>query len=245
MAVEAVFFENQNWKAAQLASGTNSLFLSAIRRPPSPTCRPIRTTTTAPPKWGSSTNSSLRNFELNYLQATTFSRITALAGYRYVDFHDQARSDFDLCRQLRWSQHKQLLDRRPQPPARRSVWTNLSRALDLFTFELGRQGGRVRQFFRTEQVVYDQNSTVTLRNTPRQTKQAVAFVGDIGMNGVMQLSGNFFARFGYNVLWIDHRRARAQSTRLQRQCKFRPRRNQQARQPLHARRQRMGLEARW
>jgi hypothetical protein len=203
-AVEFIFFENQNWKATQLASGANSLFLSGA----TPTTVADLSANSNDYQGASAmsliNHTSLRNFELNYMKTTTFDKFALLAGYRYVDLHDKldlSSTFVDFFGNRSTSNYQ--IDARSRLYGGQ-LGVVFRQRWDLFTFELVGKGGLYDNFAAQSQVVGDQNNTTTLRNVFRQRKQDLAFVGDVGMNGVFQLSGNLLLRFGYNVLWIDH-----------------------------------------
>lgn len=201
-AIECTFFENQNWHSAELASGTNSLFLWGY-----PPISVADLSTRSNDYKGASEMSmfnytSIRNFELNYLGGA--DKFTFVAGYRYVDLHDKLglySTSIDFLGNRSTSVYQ--IDARNRLHGGQ-LGLIFRQRWDLFTFEASCKGGLYDNFAAQSQVVGDQNNTITLRNVFRRRKQDLAFVGDVGVNGIFQINSNLLMRFGYYMLWVDH-----------------------------------------
>jgi Putative beta barrel porin-7 (BBP7) len=139
----------------------------------------------------------LHNAEFNYV--SSYGDVSLLAGFRYLSLHEEFNiraTDLDTdTSNYNVRTSNDLYG--GQVGVRYESWCNG------FGWEATGKAGLLGNAARQTQFVTDFPPVFLLRGERRASGGQVAFVGDINLSGIYQLSDTWDLRAGYNVVWIE------------------------------------------
>ncbi len=193
-AFEMVYFGLQQWDTSRTVTGDNDLTIPGALGLASLDFFNVDRLTV-------SNRASLNNVEANLWRRVGGGPFCLMAGFRYFDLDERfvirgADSDTGASR-YRIGAQNDLFGGQLGGRYRRCFGPG-----SLFGFEAVGKAGVFGNAAGTSQVVTDFDNTFSLRNVSESAGQA-AFVGDIGLTGLLRVTDSLQVRIGYTMIWVE------------------------------------------
>lgn len=193
-AVEMVYFGLQQWNTSRTVNGDNDLAIPGALGLASFDFFNVDRLT-------ASSQATLNNVEANLWRRIGGGPLCLMAGFRYFDLDERfvirgADSDTGASR-YRIGTQNDLFGGQLGGRYRRCFGPG-----SLFGFEAVGKAGVFGNAAGTSQSVTDFDNTFSLRDVHQSAGQA-AFVGDIGVNGLLRVTDSLQVRIGYTMIWVE------------------------------------------
>ena len=193
-AFELVYFGLQQWDTSRTVSGDNNLAIPGALGLASLDFYNVDQLTV-------SNRATLNNVEANVWRRIGDGPVCVMAGFRYLDLDERfvirgADSDTGASH-YRINAQNDLYGGQIGGRYRQSFGPG-----SRFGVEAVGKAGVFGNAASTSQLVTDFDDTSTLRNVSDSTGQA-AFVGDIGLTGLVMVTDSLRFRVGYTMIWVE------------------------------------------